>query len=110
MSELRQRFGRLVAAHRKRARLTQGQLAEAAGISIDMISRIESGATGARFGTIEKLAQALEVDPAQLFSAEMASSAMQRVALSALTARLAGLSDDDLRWISGILDAALKRR
>ncbi|MBO0906537.1 helix-turn-helix domain-containing protein [Jiella sp. MQZ13P-4] len=38
MADLRIRFGRLVAAHRKRLGLTQEVLAERAGISTDMVS------------------------------------------------------------------------
>ena len=55
MNDLRKRFGRLVAAHRRRRRLTQEALAEAAAVSIDTIAKIEGGATGARFPVIERL-------------------------------------------------------
>ena len=37
MADLRERFGRLLAAHRRREGLTQEALAEAAGLSVDMM-------------------------------------------------------------------------
>jgi hypothetical protein len=57
---------------------------------------------------IEKIAGALHVDPAELFSAEVPSGTLQRGTLRELTIRLAGLPDDQLRWIGGVIDAALK--
>lgn len=108
MVDLRHRFGRLVAAHRKRLKLTQDQLASAAEISVDMVSRIETGATGARFNTIEKLAAALGIDPAELFTPELPAGALERRHLTELMAQLASLSDRQLSWMKGILEAALK--
>lgn len=110
MGDLRKRFGRLVAAHRRRAAMTQEQLAEAASISVDMISKIETGATGARFPVIERLAGALGVDPAELFTTEIPKGAINRGQLVDLTTLLAGLSASDLRWIGGVVDAALRSR
>ncbi len=66
----------LLAGHRRRKALTQSGLAEMAGLSIDMIARLESGNTGARFSTIEKLAQALGIDAAQLFTADIPASSL----------------------------------
>ncbi|TGS82742.1 XRE family transcriptional regulator [Mesorhizobium sp. M3A.F.Ca.ET.174.01.1.1] len=110
MEDLRKRFGRLVMAHRKRAGYTQEQLAERAGVSIDTISKIEVGATGARFPMIERIAEALQVDPAELFSPEIPTGALRRGPLVELTTRLAGLSANELRWISGVVEAALRNK
>ena len=54
--DLRMRVGTLVAAHRRQRGLTQQQLSDRIGMSADMVSRIETGGTGLRFTTIEKLA------------------------------------------------------
>jgi transcriptional regulator with XRE-family HTH domain len=97
-------------AHRKRVGYTQEQLAEQAGVSIDTISKIEIGATGARFPMIEKIAAALEVDPAELFSPEIPSGALRRGPLLQITTRLASLSESELRWISGVIDAVLRNK
>lgn len=106
--ELRKRFGRLVAAHRRRQGLTQQKLADAARLSPDMIARIETGSTGARFPTIERLSEALHVDPAELFTAELPKGALRRAKFTNLTARLAKLSDSELEWLDTILAAALR--
>ncbi len=108
MGDLNNRFGKLVAAHRRRQGLTQEKLAEAATLTVDMISKIETGSSGVRFPTIERLAEALKVDPAELFSPEVPSGAAERKVLVDITAMLAGLNDGDLVWVKGILVAALK--
>ncbi|MFT4095751.1 MAG: helix-turn-helix transcriptional regulator [Rhodoblastus sp.] len=100
----------MVAAHRRRRGMTQEALAEAADLSVDMVSKIESGASGARFPVVERLAEALQVDPAELFTTEIPNGAIKRKALNDLTARLAALSDQDLTWAEGILAAALRPR
>lgn len=110
MSDLNRRFGNLVAAHRKQLKITQSRLAEDAGLSEDMIARIETGNTGASFATIEKLALALQVDAAALFSSDVATGATSREEYQLLISRLAKLDDSDLKWLSGIVDAALATR
>lgn len=108
--ELKKLFGRLVAAHRKRRGLTQAELAEATGLSPDMIARVETGTTGASFGSIERLAEALSVDAAEFFTTELPKSAVNRRPLRQITARLASLSDEELAWVEGIVQAALSGR
>ena len=110
MDDLRQRFGRLVAANRRRRGWTQQHLADQSGVSLDMIKRIERGVAAARFPNITKLAAALEVDPAELFTPDLPAGASQRRALTNLVSRLSGLPDRDLEWIDRLLDAALKPR
>lgn len=110
MDELKQRFGRLVAANRKRRQMTQQQLADQTGISLDMINRIERGVSGARFPNIEKLAETLQIDPAELFTPDLPQGVGQRRAMTNLVSRLSALPDRDLEWIDRLLDAALKPR
>jgi DNA-binding XRE family transcriptional regulator len=104
MADLRRRFGLLVAANRQRRGLTQDQLAEAADISSDMIAKIETGASGARFPVIERIAAALNVDPAELFTTDMPAGAINRGPFLKLSTRLAALSGADLVWIVGIVE------
>ncbi|MFZ0393294.1 MAG: helix-turn-helix transcriptional regulator [Terracidiphilus sp.] len=50
--------------------LTQEQLAERAGISVDFLSLIERGRSSPSFENLDELADALEVSVADLFSFE----------------------------------------
>ena len=108
MQDLRNRFGQLVAAHRRTAGLTQEALALATGLSKDMVTRIEIGGTGTSFQTIQKLADALGVDPAELFTPLIASPSKGRPDLTAIIVKLSGLSSRDLAWVSGLIEAALR--
>lgn len=110
MTDLRRRFGRLLAAHRRRQGFTQEALAEAAEVSPDTIAKIEIGATGARFPVIERLAVALEIDPAELFTTEIPGGSIKRGAFSDISTRLATLAEGDLVWVRNLLDAALAKR
>jgi transcriptional regulator with XRE-family HTH domain len=109
MVDLRARFGNLVKAHRRRAGLTQEALAERANISTDMVSKIEGGNSGARFKVIAQLAEALQVDPAELFTPDLPAGQLQRSTLIEITSRLASLGDAELKWLNGIIEAALRR-
>lgn len=108
MVDLRVRFGRLVRAHRLRLGLTQEGLAERAGISTDMVSKIEGGNSGARFGVITQLAEALGVDPAELFTDDLPSGQLKRGTLMDITTRIASLSESELRWLRNLIEAALR--
>ncbi len=110
MEGLQKRFGRLVAAHRRRHGWTQRTLAEKAELSEDMISRIEAGTTGASFSSIDALASAFGVDPAELFTTEIPGGALERRTLNEVVAQLTPLTDRDLKWLSGLISAALKPR
>lgn len=59
-----------------------------------MVSKVETGATGARFQVFQRLADALGVDPAELFTSEIASGAIYRGPLVDVTTQLSGLSLD----------------
>lgn len=110
MDDLRKRFGRLVAVHRRRLGYTQEQLAERAGISVDTISKIEVGATGARFPMIEKIATVLAVDPAELFSTEIPSGAIKRGKFNEIGLKLAALPPIELDWVGDLLDVVLRSK
>ncbi len=59
-------IGEEVKIWRMRRAMTQGKLAEKAGVGINTIVRIERNQTEPRPPTIGKLARALGIDPAQL--------------------------------------------
>ena len=67
MSDLRNKFGRKLRRIRRDRDMTQEQLAEAIGVTMEFISRMERGHIGASFETIEKLAKALGVPAGEFF-------------------------------------------
>lgn len=108
MVDLRTRFGKLVKAHRVRLGMTQEALAERAGISADMVSKIEGGSSGARFGVVSQLADALGADPAELFTPDLPNGQLQRATLNEITTHLASLSESELLWLRNLIEAALR--
>jgi transcriptional regulator with XRE-family HTH domain len=67
MSNLRGQFGKKLRKIRRDRDMTQEQLAEAIGVTLDFISRMERGQDAASFETLEKLAKALGVPVSELF-------------------------------------------
>lgn len=61
-------IGRQVRELRKRQRMTGSDLAQAAGLSVGMLSKIENGVISPSLSTIQTLAHALRVPLVQLFS------------------------------------------
>ena len=70
-----------------------------------MIAKIERGASGARFPGIERLAKALEVDPAKLFTTQTAEGATRRGLYGEILLRLANYSAAELQMVLRLLDA-----
>lgn len=98
--ELHKRFGKLVRAHRLGLGMKQAALAEAAGLSPNMIGKVERGEAALRFPNIEQIAHALKVDPAELFALDPTSKHYQRPDLFDLTAELSNLTEVELKWTS----------
>jgi transcriptional regulator with XRE-family HTH domain len=70
MSTLREQFGRRLRTIRLERRLTQEQLAELLGISVDFLSLIERGINAPSFETIERISSRLDIPISALFSSE----------------------------------------
>lgn len=72
-------LGRTIRAERRRAGLTQAELARKAGIASNHLSRLESGEKiDPRFATIAKLALALNVSLDRLAQVRSPNSSIQR--------------------------------
>jgi transcriptional regulator with XRE-family HTH domain len=67
MGKLKKQFGKRVQALRFQEKMTQEDLANAVGITIESISNIERGIYGPTFDTLEKLANALGEEVKNLF-------------------------------------------
>lgn len=61
-------FGRNVKGRRKRRHWRQAELARRAHLKVKTISEIERGLTNARLSTVESIAQAFQVGPAELLN------------------------------------------
>jgi transcriptional regulator with XRE-family HTH domain len=72
-SALAHRLGRNLSHYRKRARLTQEQLAEAIQVEVATVSRYETGATLPSLVTLEAVAALLRVSIADLLTEETPS-------------------------------------
>jgi transcriptional regulator with XRE-family HTH domain len=67
---LQQKLGRRIAALRRARNLTQEQLAEAVGCSVEFISLVERGVNAPSVARLEKFARVLKVEVNQLFTFE----------------------------------------
>ena len=64
---LQRKLGKRIASLRKRKLLTQEQLAEAVGCSVEFISLVERGVNAPSVARLEKFASALAVEVSELF-------------------------------------------
>jgi transcriptional regulator with XRE-family HTH domain len=67
MGQLKKQFGKRVQSLRLSAKMTQEQLANEVGVTIESISNIERGIYGPTFDNLEKIANALKVTVNNLF-------------------------------------------
>jgi transcriptional regulator with XRE-family HTH domain len=68
MSDLKTQFGRRLRILRKQADLTQEDLAESTGLTIESISNMERGIFGPKFDNLEKIAKIIGVEVKELFN------------------------------------------
>ena len=65
---LQRKLGQRIASLRKARKLTQEQLAEAVGCSVEFISLIERGVNAPSVAGLEKFAKILKVEVRELFT------------------------------------------
>lgn len=68
--QLKKQFGKRVQQLRQAKKITQEELAEKVGVSIESISNIERGIHGPSFDNLEKITIALQVPAKALFDFE----------------------------------------
>jgi len=112
MSELQKRFGKMLKGIRIERKQTQAGLSMQCdgNLSKDMITKIERGQTGVSFETIETLARVLDVEPASFFSSDVRLRESRSPTLRRIQESLSPLNETDLKWVDGLLAAALKPR
>lgn len=108
MSTLKELFGANVRKFRKDMKLSQSELAERLDLSDEMIGKIERGAAGASFTTIEKLCEAFAIVPSELFPTHGSSINPENDSLGDIIVDLSRLNQNQLLWIKGILKEILK--
>ena len=67
MTQLKENFGKRLQLLRKQAGITQEELANLTGLSIDTVSNIERGINGTKFDVLEQFAEILNVEVKDLF-------------------------------------------
>ena len=67
---LQQKLGQRIASLRKARKLTQEQLAEAIGCSVEFISLVERGVNAPSVAGLEKFAKVLKTEVKELFNFE----------------------------------------
>ncbi|MFD7506188.1 helix-turn-helix domain-containing protein [Streptomyces sp. NPDC059850] len=88
-------LARRVAYQRRIARMTQQELADAAGVHVGTLRKIERGARGASDDVVEALAAALGVDPALLLGSRDRADARVHAAMPTLSAAIAAYDAPD---------------
>ena len=67
---LQRKLGKRIAGLRRAKKLTQEQLAEAVGCSVEFISLVERGVNAPSVAGLEKFSKVLKVDVKELFAFE----------------------------------------
>lgn len=70
MAQLKIQFGKRLQELRRQAGITQEQLADEIGLTVESISNIERGIFGPKFENLEKIAAVLNVPVKELFAFE----------------------------------------
>ena len=68
MADIKKKLGVRISQLRMKGGMTQAKLAEGADLSVDSISRIERGDRAPSLESLEKIAEALAIDPAELLN------------------------------------------
>lgn len=109
MTEIAGKVGRRIATLRKRARLTQRQLADAIGTSPEVVSRLEHGAVTPSLERVEEIARALRVHPRDLFDfTDGRGAGAER--LERLSTALQRVSEDDAALLVAMAEFMAARR
>lgn len=109
MSEIEERIGRRLRDARRAAHLTQEQLAERIGVSVETIGRVERGTQIPPIGRLEEAAQTVGVELADLVR-PTATRGRREKAIGRLVSLLRGRSAEDAELVAAIADLIFRRR
>lgn len=100
MDDLLREMGERIFARRKQLRMTQEELAEAAGVTPQMVSTAELGKKALRPSNIIKICSALDISPDYLLLGRISDTDH-----SILTQKIACLSPEQYRYLENIIDS-----
>jgi transcriptional regulator with XRE-family HTH domain len=111
LSELREQVGKLLRHHREKAGLTQQQLADQVGRSVEFMGRVERGAVAPSFETLEAFSKALNVPVRDFFGVgEFAVSSGRDDPLIRIVSKACTLDVPDLEWLDRVIATVLGRK
>jgi transcriptional regulator with XRE-family HTH domain len=105
-----QQLGRRLAELRKRARLTQGDVAEKLGVADETLSRIERGAQWTDFKTLIALCELYDAEWADLVPTDGGRNSAREAAIRELVDLLRALSSKDVELVIGLARAVASSR
>lgn len=106
MQNLRTTIGILIKKHRKRLKLTQGELAEKIGVDPKYISRIETGVSSPSLNIVEKIFEVLNIHAKDLFEVE-SQNLDKPTMISMINENLQSTSIKNVKIIKNILDTLI---
>jgi transcriptional regulator with XRE-family HTH domain len=104
---LQQELGRQVRRHRDRIGMSQVELADAIGRSVQMIGRIERGRSAPSFATLEEIARVLQTPLQDFFG--FGEPDETGASTNRIMHRLSLLSSDEIEWVDQIIVTVLRR-
>ncbi len=102
------KFGKQLRAIRNNVEWSQGDLANATGLSVEAISNLERGLNYPSYQTLEKLSEALKVPVRDFFEFDEQESARSELLVALLT-NARQLSDSDLAAAVKIMQVLVQR-
>ena len=101
-SDIDKHFGKILRSYRKKAKITQEELAEQLGISLKYISRIENGNNGVKTQNLIQYMNILGVPPDTLYGKFMTHPDVKKD--MDLYEKITELTDEEKEFISSIID------
>ncbi len=101
-SDIDKHFGKVLKSYRKKAKITQEELAEQLGISLKYISRIENGNNGVKTQNLIQYMNILGVPPDTLYGKFMTHPDVKKD--MDLYEKITELTDEEKDFISSVID------
>ena len=103
MSDIAKQLGQHIRKLRNKQHMSQEELSFKAGISPAHLGQIERAIKNPTIDTVAKIASALGVSVADLFSTEVMSAIPQNVTIGKINAQLIGMSEEEQKDILRII-------